>query len=90
MSDDAGSPFTQMRHVGSSAAKAAPYRAQAASSTSATVVPGTSSWPVPAASRADANSRRVGSYSTSARPLLMTRSPRLLWASKAYVPSPAS
>ena len=56
----AASPLTQIRHVSRTWAKVAPYRSVAALRTSATVAPGTSSRPVPAASRAAANRRNTG------------------------------
>src|SRR5206468_12814910 len=82
----AGSPFSQTRLPASTAAKPSPNRTAAASSTSPTVASSMTSRPVPAASRAAANSRRTATTnpaqaSTSARPLAMTWSP-LLWASK--------
>ena len=65
MSASADSPLTHIRQVLSTSPKPAPYRSSARARTSPTVAPGTVSRPVPAASRADAKSRRIatsGSY----------------------------
>ena len=55
----AGSPFSQTRHVATWAAKAEPYRSQAAATTPPTVDPGTSTLPVPAATRTEAKRRNI-------------------------------
>ena len=65
----AGSPFTQTFDRASTAAKCSPYRSQAAASTDATSVPGTSSLPRPAASRAAAKRRNTATQPTIVRVL---------------------
>ena len=74
----ASSPFTQMRHVGSTAANPGPYRSMAAANTSATVVPGSTSRPVPAACLADAKRRILGTSPTIPLPLMSRPSTRIL------------
>ena len=76
----AGCPFTQTRDVSSTRPKRSPNWPRALSSSSATVAASISARAVPAASRADANRRRVGTgpYLSSARPSRITRSPRLV------------